>query len=385
MRDTERDTGCDCFRYLASEGSPIILTLLLRPQYQPHPLSDRCHSHSLWAILSPFHLPLAMDDRVAQLAYSTRHLTYPHYNVCLQLHYKECYIIQSGQHAVDYTGLRIWPGAHLLAYFLLHSQHSQHSLHGQVVCELGAGVGLCGLLAARYARTVLLTDRVQAVLDVIERNIALNQLSAIALSHVLEWSSNSARSLLASMPPLSPFSVVVAADVIYPDTTDDSIHALFDTVTSLLYSVSSSTSASSASPLYGRFVLSYVNRSATTCRRFLHIAHSHHYTATHVPQSTYRVDKQQQQHMDTELQHLMGYILIFSRVHETQQEGESVDWLKEEPFASMMTSEQGENEVCERQQQQSVVVEDDEATALPMSGYEGEIVVAVNDEQSVGV
>lgn len=331
---------------------------------------------------SPF---VTMDERVAQLAYSTRHLTYPHYNVSLQLHYKECYIIQSGQHAVDYTGMRVWPGAHLLTHFLLHSQHTEHSLHQQLVCELGAGVGLCGLTAALYARRVVLTDRVGAVLAVIDRNIALNRLSTTASSHVLEWGSSSARCLIESLQLPSPVSVVIAADVVYPDTTDDSIHALFDTVTTLLSSSSSSASASSCSPLHGRFVLSYVNRSAATCRRFLHIAHSHHYTATHVPLSTYLVDTQQQQAMSTELQQLHGYILLFERVDEQQWVAGEVGWMEEEPYVSMMASERnggGESE----QQQRAVVADEDESNELPMSGWdEEEVALSGQHQQSAAV
>jgi len=325
-----------------------------------------------------------MDDRVAQLAYSTRHLTYPHYGVSLQLQYKECYIIHSGQHAVDYTGLRIWPGAHLLAHYLLHSQHSQHSLHGQVVCELGAGVGLCGLMAARFARRVVLTDRVQAVLDVIDRNVGLNQLSATASSHVLEWGDSGARSLLESLQLPSAFTSVIAADVIYPDTTDECMHALFDTVTALLPSSPTSTSASSTAALHGRFVLSYVNRSAATCRRFLHCAHSHHYTATHVPQSAYLVDSRQQQEMSTELQQLHGYILLFERVGQQQWATDDVRWLEVEPFASMMTSERCEGGETGQQQQRTAWADDDEGSALPMSGYEEEeLEVSAAQEQTV--
>ena len=312
---------------------------------------------------------------MAQLAYSTRQLTFAHYDVSLQLHYKECYIIHSGQHAADYTGLRLWPGAHLLAHFLLHSQHYQHSLQAQTVCELGAGVGLCGLLAGRYARHVLLTDRVQAVLDVIDRNIALNRLSTTASSHMLEWGSNGTSSLLTSMQQHCPVSVVIAADVIYPDTTNDSMHALFDTVTQLLSSSapSVSTAASSPSPLYGRFVLSYVNRSSSTCRRFLHIAHSHHFIATHVPQSVYLVDSQQQQTIKTELQQLHGYILLFDRLDEQQQTTDGAGWLEVEPFVSMMASERDEGEDGDsgRQSQAGAAECDDgdEASVLPMGGY----------------
>ena len=353
-----------------------------------------CALHSLWTVLTwrvthpslAIQLQLTMDARVAQLAYSTRHLTYPHYAVSLQLQYKECYIIHSGHHAVDYTGMRIWPGAHLLAYFLLHSQHSQHSLQGQVVCELGAGVGLCGLLAARYCHHVLLTDRVQAVLEVIDRNITLNQLALSASPHVLEWGCSGARTLLPTLRHLPPVSLVLAADVIYPDTTEESMHALFDTVTTLLSSASSSTATSSSSPLHGRFVLSYVNRSASTCRRFLNIAHSHHYVATHIPPSTYLVTSQQQQQMSVELQHLHGYILVFEKVDDEQLMTATAQWLEAEPFASLVVRERDEVAEDGRQQQQAMTLADeDETNALPMSAYDEEVAPLGQKDQVVAV
>ena len=66
-----------------------------------------------------------MEDVVAQLPFT---VTRPLRSVPLQLMVKDCYIIRSGQHAVDYTGLRVWPGAHLLTRFLLQAGKGHSAL-----------------------------------------------------------------------------------------------------------------------------------------------------------------------------------------------------------------------------------------------------------------
>ncbi len=71
------------------------------------------------------------------------------------------------------TGQVIWPAAPIMAYFLL-SEHGRLLTRGKDVVELGAGVGIPGLLACRSARSVVLTDHNPAVLDILRRNIALN-------------------------------------------------------------------------------------------------------------------------------------------------------------------------------------------------------------------
>ena len=48
-----------------------------------------------------------------------------------------------------------------------------HLLHGRRVLELGAGFGLLGLIIARFARSVTLTDHKEEVLQLLERNVLL--------------------------------------------------------------------------------------------------------------------------------------------------------------------------------------------------------------------
>lgn len=66
-------------------------------------------------------------------------------------------VIRVPEHSAEEYGMYVWPSAVVLAGFL--GQHPD-CVHGKVVLELGAGVGLVGLVAARLgARKVTITDR----------------------------------------------------------------------------------------------------------------------------------------------------------------------------------------------------------------------------------
>lgn len=53
----------------------------------------------------------------------------------------------------DLTGQILWPAAHLLAEYLAANMHSLAIFNA--ACELGAGLGLVGLLAAQVKYSVL--------------------------------------------------------------------------------------------------------------------------------------------------------------------------------------------------------------------------------------
>lgn len=70
------------------------------------------------------------------------------------------------------TGYVNWPAATILARWLaLHPR----AVAGKAVMEVGAGLGLCGLVAARWAREVLLTDYNLACLERLQRHVELNR------------------------------------------------------------------------------------------------------------------------------------------------------------------------------------------------------------------
>ncbi|CAH0479959.1 unnamed protein product [Peronospora belbahrii] len=94
---------------------------------------------------------------------------------------------------VDGLGGEVWAGAIVLCEFL--EAHDQDVVLGRDVIELGAGCGLCGLVAASLgAKTAFLTDEYP---DLLARNIARNRhlweemengsVSIIAFSGALEW------------------------------------------------------------------------------------------------------------------------------------------------------------------------------------------------------
>jgi predicted nicotinamide N-methyase len=80
------------------------------------------------------------------------------------------------------VSLRLWEAGGVLAEYLL--THPHH-VNGKVVLETGAGVGLTGLVAARYcgATGVLMTDYSVECLLNLAHNIAVNEKWLAKLGH----------------------------------------------------------------------------------------------------------------------------------------------------------------------------------------------------------
>lgn len=91
---------------------------------------------------------------------------------------------------VDGLGGEVWAGALVLCEFL--EEHAQEVVQGRDVIELGAGCGLCGLVAASLsANATVLTDEYP---DLLARNIAKNchlwaerEADNVVSSGELEW------------------------------------------------------------------------------------------------------------------------------------------------------------------------------------------------------
>lgn len=96
----------------------------------------------------------------------------------------------------------LWPSGVQLARVL-----SGRALHGARVLELGCGLGLPSLVAARCGARVLATDWSRAALALLQRNAAAAGV-ALQTDHV-DW--RSADALLQR----APFDLVLAADVLY--------------------------------------------------------------------------------------------------------------------------------------------------------------------------
>lgn len=96
----------------------------------------------------------------------------------------------------------LWPSGRALA-----SRLAGRALRGARVVELGCGLGLPSLVAARAGARVLATDWSEAALRLLQRNAAIN---GIALqTEPADW--REPEPLLAQ----APFALVLAADVLY--------------------------------------------------------------------------------------------------------------------------------------------------------------------------
>ncbi|XP_057828376.2 uncharacterized protein LOC131039601 isoform X2 [Cryptomeria japonica] len=72
------------------------------------------------------------------------------------------------------VGLQIWRASLILADFIIHFIHTSSYFNNVVALELGAGTGLVGILLARAASTVFITDKGNAILDNCLHNVELN-------------------------------------------------------------------------------------------------------------------------------------------------------------------------------------------------------------------
>jgi hypothetical protein len=248
--------------------------------------------------------------------------------ITVKVFYKDFYIIRSGAEGYDYTGVRVWPGAELLAYYIV----SISKLIAQYdVIELGCGVGLTGLLVSNFVRSAYLTDREQVALNLLDHAIAVNGFKAITAK--LEWGLQQAKELLANS--CNGFETVFGADIVYPDTSDETLDALFETVNVLLKpddTVLDATLlhglASAASLPPGCFVCSYVPRSELTTQRFLRTAYKKEWNCIHVPTPSFVDDEDRTSQINA------GLLLIFRRM--SNGDHIQVPWIENPIFRNLL-------------------------------------------------
>lgn len=83
-----------------------------------------------------------------------------------EIYIRELSIIDGG------IGCAVWDAAIILARFIY--ENADELFHDRVVLELGAGVGLPGIMAARFASTCYLTDYIETIQSNLEYNVQIN-------------------------------------------------------------------------------------------------------------------------------------------------------------------------------------------------------------------
>eukprot|EP00949_MAST-11_sp_MAST-11-sp1_P004040 g4040.t1 len=126
------------------------------------------------------------------------------------------------------TGFTLWAASEKLAQYLASKEGAKRILRKNVI-ELGAGLGLCGILASSVAKTCVLTDGDSRVLEKTKRNVALNECDVSRVECAkLRWGPD-VHSFMQQYP--DGFDVVLGADIIYDE---DVVDVLFQTVASIL-------------------------------------------------------------------------------------------------------------------------------------------------------
>ncbi|KAL9689134.1 hypothetical protein QQ045_033566 [Rhodiola kirilowii] len=142
--------------------------------------------------------------------------------------------------SITNVGLQVWKAELVLADFVLHKMFTSSDFEGIVSVELGAGTGLVGILLARVAKIIYLTDYDDEILSNCAENVMLNyeklQCRASVYVRELNWDY--------SWPPIfgeatkytwtsleaeaaQGASLLLAADIIYnDDLTDAFFHTL---------------------------------------------------------------------------------------------------------------------------------------------------------------
>jgi predicted nicotinamide N-methyase len=118
------------------------------------------------------------------------------------------------------VGARLWGAALTLSRLV---RDGPDLVRGRDVLELGSGVGLCGLLAAKMgAKTVALSDFEEPLLDALDRGVAENDVGHCSVVvRALDWTKEAALedtptpNPAHAMPPDARFDVLLGSDVLY--------------------------------------------------------------------------------------------------------------------------------------------------------------------------
>jgi predicted nicotinamide N-methyase len=112
-------------------------------------------------------------------------------------------------------GVSVWPSALALAHEIATRADA---FHGRSVLELGAGVGLPGIVAASFRGRVVQTDREALALHLCQRNGERNGMDAIEyrLSDWTEWGD------------VARYDWIIASDILYGESLHPHLRRIFE-------------------------------------------------------------------------------------------------------------------------------------------------------------
>ena len=187
----------------------------------------------------------------------------------------------------DDTGTVLWPAAPLLCYFLL-SDAGRRLVQGMSVLELGAGVGIPGLIAGRVCKTLVLTDHNDQVVERLETNVRLNRASLLASCQAVSVERLDWREFFApshgcaqqnpgkgdtSLCARTRYQVLLGADVVY---SHEAVEMLVSAVDALLELTPDTV-----------FLLAYVSRWPTVDEALTRSAAHHHFALDEIAMETF--------------------------------------------------------------------------------------------------
>ncbi|KAI5659714.1 hypothetical protein M9H77_28507 [Catharanthus roseus] len=152
--------------------------------------------------------------------------------------------------SIPRVGLQVWKAEFVLADFMLHKMFTSSEIDGVVAVELGAGAGFVGILLARAAQTVFITDHGEEVLDNCAENVRQNMgilpCKASVYVRELDWNCSWHPSVevnpqledryswtISEVEEYQKASLLVAADVIYSDDLTDAFFSTLERIMSV--------------------------------------------------------------------------------------------------------------------------------------------------------
>jgi len=157
----------------------------------------------------------ARDARTAAVAACER-ITVERYKTCM-FHGVEVRVLETA--LANGVGARLWNAARTLSRRLARAPET---VRGKTVLEVGAGVGTCGILAAKLgARSVTLSDYEEPLLEALDRSVVENGCAETCSAVALDWNRELARAPTPTTDPKRAladdqvFDVIIGSDVLY--------------------------------------------------------------------------------------------------------------------------------------------------------------------------